>query len=111
AERGEGRADLLGRALGRVDVGDAAGGAQHVEDRQVRDRAAIGQTAAFQPGGALTDVVADLEQQARLAHARLADNADHPTLALCDLSHQPPQRGRLSLAPDEAAARAPPAAL
>jgi len=46
-------------------------------------------------------VAAELEQQARLAHARLAEDEDHLPASRLDLGEPILKQGQLALAPDE----------
>ena len=62
----------------RVGLGDPADRADVVPHRQVRGRAAVGQAAPLgQRDPLAAQGAAQLGDQARLAHARLADDADH----------------------------------
>ncbi len=66
-----------------VVVGDLGGAADHVEDRQVGDAAAVGKAAALQVDHLPPfHPPPQLDQEARLAAARLAGDADHLALAL-----------------------------
>ena len=98
AERG------LGLDLGgRVAVRDAAVGAHDVGQRDVGDGRAVGEAAPLQHGEALGGQrAAQLGDDARLAHAGLADDAHDLAAAGCGLGHQLLKGGELALAADEA---------
>ena len=70
--------ELPPRLLGGVRVHDPALGAQHLAERPEHDAGAVGEAAAGAHGrsdGVLAEHALELAQQARLAHARLADQA------------------------------------
>ena len=72
--------DLLPRLLGAVLVEDPRVGANHLAERPVHDARAVREAASLAEGRGLLrkvlDALAELVQQARLAHARLADQRD-----------------------------------
>ncbi len=100
----EGEAELLAHRRGRVGVGDPAGRPDVVPHRQVRGGAAVGQAAALgQRDPLAAQGAAQLGDQARLAHARLADDPDHLAAALAGVGHGLGQRRQHGLATDEGA--------
>ena len=98
---------LRPRLVGAVGVHDARLAAHHLAERPVDDARAVGQAAArAQPGVRVAGGRAALElaQQARLAHAGLADQRDHVRAALA----RDPRQTRLERA--QLLRRGPPAA-
>ena len=73
----EAAADLLDDRLRAVRIDDPAVRAQDVEERQVRDGAAVGQAASLDVADVRPQGLAELVEQPALAEPRLADDADH----------------------------------
>src|SRR5271167_1695388 len=82
----ETRANLLSDFFRRIGLGDAAIASQQIKDQQVGDHNAVGETSSLDPGEAARgEPATDLIENAGLADARLADDADGPSMPVFGL--------------------------
>jgi hypothetical protein len=95
------------RQLALVLTEPAAIAAQQIEQQQIRDSGAVGNTPALDPGHAFAaEFLPEFGEKPRLADAGLADEVDGSPVAVFDLSQDIVQDRQVALAVDEIVLRA-----
>jgi hypothetical protein len=86
--------DLVGHRRRRVPILDSAVRPHKIQDRQVRDAAAIGKAASLQVGDVpVAQAASELVQQSRLADAGLTDHPHDLAMPSLHLRERAAQRG------------------
>src|SRR5207237_8119304 len=96
-----GSPDGVAHRLPRIRVAHAAVRAHDIAKRQIRNEAAERNASPFEDGGrfrAVEESSSEFVDEPRLAHARLADDADHLSLAGQRRRDQPLQQRALLVA-------------